>query len=161
MHGTLSAVDSAVDGYEETLVVPASWWLMGSGLVVSVAWAFYVATPLLVTVVAGAAAALVVFAGLRRYGAARVATDPDGFSAGRALLPYRHAGRVEALDAAATRQMIGVDADARAYLLVRAYCRGAVKVTLEDRDDPTPYWLVSTRHPEALAASLAARSVQD
>ncbi len=154
-------MQAAGDVYEETLVVPTSWWLMGSGLVASVAWAFYVATPLLVTSVAAAVAAVIVFAGLARYGAARVATDPDGFSAGRALLPYRYAGRVEALDETATRRVLGVDADARAYLLVRAYCRGAVKVTVEDRADPTPYWLVSTRRPAELAASLAARTVQD
>lgn len=154
-------MDGREDPYEETLAVPTSWWLMGVGVVASVAWAFFVATPLLVTAAAALAAAVVVFGGLLRYGAARVATDPDGFSAGRALLPYRHAGRVEPLDAEQTRRVLGVDADARAHLLVRAYCGGAVKVTLEDRADPAPYWLVSTRHPHALAASLAARTVQD
>ena len=119
-------------------------------------WAFFVATPLLVAFVAGLVALAVVGAGLRSYGAARVATDPDGFSAGRALLPYRYVGEVEALDAAATRRLLGVDADARAYLLVRAYCRGAVKVMVADPADPAPYWLVSTRHPGLLAASLGA-----
>ncbi|MGI8701132.1 MAG: DUF3093 domain-containing protein [Nocardioidaceae bacterium] len=154
-------MDPDIDAYEERLAVPASWWLIGAALVVSVGWVFFVATPLDVTVVAGVVAAGIVFGGLERYGAPRVATDPDGFSAGRALLPYRHAGNVEALDAAATRRVLGVEADARAHLLVRAYCGGAVKVTLEDRADPTPYWLVSTRHPAALAASLAAHTMQD
>lgn len=153
--------DATTASYEETLVVPVSWWLMGTGLVISVGWAFYVATPVVVALVAAAVAALIVYGGLRRYGAARVATDPDGFSVGRALLPYRHAGAVEALDAAATRRALGVDADARAYLVVRAYCGGAVKVSVEDRTDPAPYWLVSTRNPAALAASLASRVMQD
>lgn len=141
--------------------MPASWWLMGACIVLAVGWVFYVAAPAVVSIVAAAVTAAIVGAGLQRYGAARVATDPDGFSAGRALLPYRHAGAVQALDAAQTRSALGVDADARAYLLVRTYCRGAVKVTLEDRADPTPYWLVSTRYPAALAASLAARTMQD
>ena len=140
--------------------MPTSWWLMGTGLVVMVGWAFFVVAPVVVAVAAAAVAAAVVYGGLQRYGAARVATDPDGFSAGRALLPYRHAGNVEALDAAATRRALGVEADARAFLLVRAYCSGAVKVTVDDRDDPAPYWLVSTRHPAALAARLAARAVR-
>jgi len=147
--------------YTETLTVPAGWWLLGVGLVVAVFWIFWVATPLLVASIAGVAGVAIVVIGLRAYGGARVATDPDGFSAGRALLPYRHVGEIEALDAAATRRVLGVDADARAYLLVRAYCRGAVKVMVADRADPAPYWLVSTRHPAALAASLAARAVQD
>ena len=29
-----------------------------------------------------------------------------------------------------------------------------VLLVLDDPDDPTPYWLVSTRHPEALLDSL-------
>jgi hypothetical protein len=33
---------------------------------------------------------------------------------------------------------------------------GAVQVLLDDPADPTPYWLVSTRHPERLAATLLA-----
>jgi DUF3093 family protein len=154
-------VHDAGEPYAETLAVPASWWLMGGGAALAVFWAFVVATPLPVAAIAGLVAAALVVVGLRMYGAARVATDPDGFSAGRALLPYRYVGEVEALDAAATRRVLGVEADARAYLLVRAYCRGAVKVMVADRADPVPYWLVSTRHPAALAASLGARAVQD
>jgi hypothetical protein len=154
-------VRDAPEPYAETLWVPVSWWLLGAGLALAVFWAFFVATPLLVASIAGLVAAGIVMTGLRAYGAARVATDPDGFSAGRALLPYRYVGEVEALDAAATRRLLGVDADARAYLLVRAYCRGAVKVMVADIADPAPYWLVSTRHPAALAASLGARTVQD
>lgn len=154
-------MDGIGDPYDETLKVPASWWLLGSGFALAVFWAFFVATPLLVSAVAGAAAGALVFVGLSSYGAARVATDPDGFSAGRALLPYRHVGAVQALDAADTRRVLGVDADARAFLLLRSYCGGAVKVSLDDPADPTPYWLVSTRHPTALAASLTGRRVQD
>ncbi len=49
---------------------------------------------------------------------------------------------------------MGSEADARAYLLVRPYLKRAVRVTVVDPADPTPYWLVGTRHPEALAAAL-------
>ncbi len=149
------------DSFDETLTVPVSWWLLGCGFVVALTWAFYVATPVEVAALVALVSAVPVLFGLRRYGAARVATDPDGFSAGRALLPYRYVGAVEALDHEATRRVLGVDADARAYLLVRAYCGGAVKVMVDDPADPTPYWLVSTRHPRALAASLAAHTSQD
>jgi DUF3093 family protein len=147
--------------YSETLAVPLSWWLMGGAFVIAVFWVFTVATPWWLATVAALVTAALVAGGLIRYGAVRVAADPDGFAAGRALLPYRHLGLVEVLDADATRRALGVEADARAYLLVRTYCRGAVKVGVDDRADPAPYWLVSTRHPAALAASLGARAVQD
>ena len=48
----------------------------------------------------------------------------------------------------------GVDADARAYLLLRPYLKRAVRVEITDPADPTPYWLVSTRHPDRLAAAV-------
>lgn len=147
--------------YTETLAVPTSWWLLGALFTVTVGWVFLVATPLLVAVVSGAATAALVALGLSRYGAVRVALDPDGFAAGRALLPYRFVGPVVALDAEQTRRVLGVDADARAYLVVRTYCRGSVKVAVADPADPVPYWLVSTRDARRLAASLAARRVPD
>ena len=147
--------------YAETLVVPVSWWLLGGLLVVAVGWAFFVATPLLVTAVVTLLALTLVAVGLRTYGAARVAVDAEGFRAGRALLPYRYVGAVEPLDPDATRRILGVEADARAYLLVRAYCGGSVRVAVDDPADPAPYWLVSTRNPTALATSLVARSVRD
>jgi hypothetical protein len=64
-------------------------------------------------------------------------------------------GSVEPLDAEQTRRVHGVEADARAFLLTRPYLKRSVKVTLVDPADPTPYWLVSTRHPRELAAALS------
>ena len=60
------------------------------------------------------------------------------------------------LDADATRRLAGVEADARAYLLLRPYLKRAVRVEITDPADPAPYWLVSTRHPDELAAALDA-----
>ncbi len=58
------------------------------------------------------------------------------------------------LDAEQTRRRAGVEADARAHLVLRPYVSTAVEITLDDPADPVPYWLVSTRRPEALAAAL-------
>ncbi|MGH3500816.1 MAG: DUF3093 domain-containing protein [Nocardioidaceae bacterium] len=147
-------------GYSETLRVPASWWLLGALLVVAVWWAFFVATPLAVSVVAGLVTLVLVIAALLRYGRMRVATGPSGFRAGRACLPWEYVGTAEALDQEATRRTLGVEADARAYLVVRSYCGGAVKVWVNDKEDPAPYWLVSSRHPARLAGHLNAQTME-
>jgi hypothetical protein len=63
-------------------------------------------------------------------------------------------GTPEQLDKDATRRVLGVEADARAYLVTRPYLKHAVRVPVHDPADPTPYWLVATRHPERLAAAL-------
>jgi len=80
-------------------------------------------------------------------------TDAD-FGAGRARLPrdaVRSAAAFEGDEATAER---GVRLDARAWLLLRGWIPGVVRVQLDDPDDPTPYWLVSSRHPRRLAAAL-------
>jgi hypothetical protein len=98
---------------------------------------------------------------LLSYGGALVRMEQTGFRAGRALLPWPHVGPSVALDATETRRQLGQDADARAYLLIRPYCRTAVKVYVDDEADPTPYWIVSTRHPNELAERLNQRAVPD
>ena len=54
-----------------------------------------------------------------------------------------------ALDADGVRRLAGVDADARAYLLLRPYLKRGVRIDITDPADPAPYWLVSCRRPEA------------
>ena len=54
-----------------------------------------------------------------------------------------------------------MDADARAYLLLRPYLSRAVMVPVDDPADPTPYWLVSTRRPDELVAALDAAASAD
>lgn len=80
-------------------------------------------------------------------------TDSE-FRAGRARLPRALAGTAEAFDGAAATEQRGPALDARAWTLFRGYVRGVVKVEVRDEADPTPYWLVSTRHPEAVVAAL-------
>jgi hypothetical protein len=74
--------------------------------------------------------------------------------AGRASLPLEVVGAVTPYRAAAATAQRGVELDARAWLLLRGWVGPVVRIELLDADDPTPYWLVSTRHPERLTAVL-------
>ncbi len=140
--------------YRERLSVPIRWWAQGTMLVASLWLAVIVAVPGAVAwAVTGAAVALMATLFLT-YGAALVSVEDGWFRAGRARVELRFVGEVVPLDAEATRLVAGRDADARAYLLLRPYRKKAVKVSLRDPADPTPYWLVSTRRPDALAAAL-------
>ena len=140
--------------YRERLSVPIRWWAQGTMLVASLWLAVIVAVPGAVAwAVTGAAVALMASLFLT-YGAALVSVEDGWFRAGRARVELRFVGEVVPLDAEATRLVAGRDADARAYLLLRPYRKRAVKVSLRDPADPTPYWLVSTRRPDALAAAL-------
>ncbi len=140
--------------YRERLGVPLRWWVQGTMLVASLWLAVVVAVPGLVAwVVTALAMGLLVLAFLA-YGSARVSVRDGVLRAGRAHIDAGHLGRATALDAEATRRTAGVEADARAYLLLRPYVKRAVKVEITDPADPAPYWLICTRHPDELARAL-------
>ena len=142
--------------YDERLGVPLRWWVQGTMLVASLWLAVVVALPQAAAWVVTAAAMLVLAAVLLSIGSARVTVRDGVFRAGRATISGRHLGVATALDPEATRRVSGVEADARAFLLLRPYLKRAVKVEITDPADPTPYWLVGTRHPARLARALTA-----
>jgi Protein of unknown function (DUF3093) len=146
--------------YAERLHVPLRWWALATMFLATVLLAFLVATPAwLAFAVTGlfAAATVALFLG---YGGARVRVVEGEHGAelhaGRARIPVDLLGVPVALDAMASRRLAGVDADARAYLLLRPYVSGSVQVPVDDPHDPAPYWLLSTRRPRRLVEALVA-----
>ncbi|MDT0201382.1 DUF3093 domain-containing protein [Nocardioides sp. AE5] len=143
--------------YAERLTVPLRWWVQGTMLVASFWFAVAVAIPtILGAALLALAVGLLVAAGFINYGSARVAVEDGELRAGKAHIPVALIGEVEALDKERTHLVAGREADARAYLLMRPYLKRSVKVTINDERDPTPYWLISTRHPKRLAAAIEA-----
>ena len=148
---------STTPTYDERLGVPLRWWVQGTMLVATLWLAVVVAVPGAIAWVVTAIALALLAAGFWSYGTrTRVTVTGDTFRAGRAHIEGRHLGTATALDAGATRWCAGPGADARAFLLLRPYLKRAVRVEIDDPADPTPYWLVSTRHPEDLARALSA-----
>jgi hypothetical protein len=151
--GTLTGVTGA-EQYEERLWAPFGWWAVPTVLAVALGVAFGYPLGLPAGLVAGLVAeGLVVWVLVRT--AARVEVDPTSLRAGRAVLPLDVARGVRALDAGQAALLRGRDADPRAYLLLRPWLPLAVRVDLADPRDPTPYWYVSTRHPDRLARAVA------
>lgn len=142
--------------YAERLTVPLRWWVQATMLVATFWLAVLVAMPLAAAMIVSGVAAAVAIAILLSYGSARVTVSGGQLSAGRAHIATSYVGSVESLDAEQTRRVAGVEADARAYLLLRPYLRRSVRVQIADPADPTPYWLISTRHPVELSAALKA-----
>jgi hypothetical protein len=139
--------------------VPWTWWLLGivgggllclevtTTLTVGDIWVGW--QVITIAVVAG-----LLFGWLLSQSAARVEVVDGELVAGHAHLPVEYIGELRLVDDAARRRLMGPGADPTAYTFVRAWIRLAVLVEITDPDDPTPYWLVSTRHPTALAAAL-------
>ncbi len=141
-------------GYAERLAVPLRWWALATMFLASLLLAFLVALPAWVAFAGAGALTAATVALLVGYGAATVAVHDGHLAAGRARIPVTLLAGPEPLGPEATRLALGPEADARAYLLVRPYLRESVRVTVVDPGDPTPYWLLSTRHPGQLAAAI-------
>ncbi len=134
--------------------MPLRWWVQIIMLLATLWLAFIIATPpWLAWTVSGVLLAFA-FGILTWIGAAKVAVNHGIVYAGAAQISARHLGEPHILDRDATRNVLGVGADARAYLLTRPYLKHAVRVEILDQADPTPYWVIGTRAPESLAKAI-------
>lgn len=140
--------------YRERLRVPARWWALGTLLIGTFWLAMVVAVPGRFTWTVTAVLLLILTLLLRAYGSARIVVTDEWLRAGRARIQRRFLGDVEPLDAPQMRSWAGPEADARAYLLLRPYISAGVRIVINDPQDPTPYWLVSSRRASALAEAL-------
>lgn len=140
--------------YRERLTAPLSWWLAAVAFAAVWGWVMLVATNWTIAIVVTVVLAAVDLYAVWRYGSVLVAVDADTLRVGRASIALQQVGAVRPLGHADYREQLGVRADARAYLATRPYLGRGVIVPIEDPSDPAPYWLVSSRRPDALAAAL-------
>ncbi|MFF2266672.1 DUF3093 domain-containing protein [Cellulosimicrobium cellulans] len=140
--------------YRERLVPGVGGWAAALGFALVLGIALWPASHAIALGV-GTLAAVAGVAGL--WWTSPVVAVADGeLRAGRAHIPVSLLGQVTTLDAEAMRVQLGPRLDARAYVCLRAWARTGVHVVLDDPQDPTPYWLVSTRHPQRLADAIRA-----
>ena len=142
--------------YRERLSAPLSWWLAALGFAVVWGWVFLVVLNWTAAIVVTLLVAAAGFAAVWRYGSIEISVDADGLRVGTATLGPQHVGAVRRLDRAAYRTQLGTGADARAYLVTRPYLDHGVLVEIDDPADPVPYWLISSRRPDAFATALGA-----
>ncbi len=74
--------------------------------------------------------------------------------AGRARIDSRYVSASTAFAGDEATAERGVRLDARSWLLVRGWIPDIVRIDLDDPNDPTPYWIVSSRHAAAFAAAI-------
>ena len=148
-----SAEPSSGTLYRERLW-PAPWVFIATALVIPASLLVFlpISLPAGVVVALGMYAAIIV---VLLATTATIEVTAATFRAGRARIERSFIAAAtphEGQDATAER---GVRLDARAWLLVRGWIPGLVRVDINDPEDPTPYWLVATRRPEELAKALA------
>lgn len=83
-----------------------------------------------------------------------VIVTAETFTYGRAQIETAFIGSVSAFSGAPAIEQRRTKLDARAWVKFRAIGDGLVRIEIVDANDPTPYWLVSTRNPNGLASAL-------
>lgn len=83
--------------------------------------------------------------------APKIEIDKSKLRVGRATIDRKFVGDVSVVE---PNDRYDALSDARAWLLVRAWIRRGVKIEITDKNDPTPYWYVSSRNPEAIISAL-------
>jgi hypothetical protein len=133
---------------------PSPWLFVATALVIPASLLVF----LPINVVAGIVSAVVLYAGcvgLLVFGSPVIEVTATTFVAGRSRLPISVIGAVEGFSGVEAQLERGQRLDARAWLVIRGWVSPVVKVLLLDERDPTPYWIVSTRHPDALVSAIA------
>ncbi|MDF2492718.1 MAG: hypothetical protein K0R60_619 [Microbacterium sp.] len=79
---------------------------------------------------------------------------PGELRAGRAHIDLDLLGEPEVLLGEDARAARGRELDPRTWTLVRGGIDGAVRIPVLDANDPAPFWIISSRTPDRLAAAL-------
>ena len=75
-----------------------------------------------------------------------------------AHIPLSEISGAVALDAATLRRVVGREGDPAAFISIRPWIGGGVQLWLDDPEDPTPYWIVSSRRPQQVVDIVRAQT---
>lgn len=108
-----------------------------------------------VGVVIGSALVLAIWAALLFF-APVIKVGKTTFSVGRASIPRSLLGKIDEIAKEQIFQERGPKLDPAAYKVFQGTVKTALKISIQDANDPTPYWIISTRKPTQLATVLRA-----
>lgn len=148
--------------YAERLSIKARWWIVVLAVALFGASELFAGFDGRVIAIVVAAVVVPTVVLLALAGRTVLRVDAAGIHVGSATMSFDEMDSVQALDAPTTRLMLGPQADPSARLFVRGFIRESVLIRPRD-PRPVPYWLVSTRRPDAVIAAVetAARANPD
>jgi hypothetical protein len=136
------------------LSVPLWWYLPALGLAVLLGAEVHMGYPGVRSWIGYAITVPLCLGAMVWLGRVRVQVADGELRAGEARLPLRYVGRVDVVPREDKQVALGPELDPAAFLMHRAWIGPVVRIEVTDPDDDTPYWIVSTRDPDALVKAL-------
>ncbi len=84
----------------------------------------------------------------------RIRVDQNELRIDKAHIDLKYLGKVTVLDSDAMRLLRTRDADPAAFLAIKFWASKGIKIEVIDPRDATPYWLITSKRGEKLAALL-------
>jgi Protein of unknown function (DUF3093) len=146
--------EAGVVRYRERLRTPWWWYPIAIGVAALLAAEFHVAgLPLTDWIPFGVLVPIAVLI-VWSLGRAQLSISTDELSIRGAHIPLRFVSGAVGLDATTLRRVVGREGDPQAFVSIRPWIGPGVQVWLADPEDPTPYWVISTRQPSQVVTLL-------
>ncbi|HJQ42714.1 MAG TPA: DUF3093 domain-containing protein [Jatrophihabitantaceae bacterium] len=142
--------------YAESLRTPWWWYLAALGIASLLAAEFHVAGVRLLDWIPFGTLLPLSAAIVWWIGRSRLEIGDGELRIRNAHLPLEYVSGAVALDERTLRRVVGREGDPTAFVSIRPWIGPGVQVWVDDPDDPTPYWLVSSRHPDRVVQVLRA-----
>jgi Protein of unknown function (DUF3093) len=142
--------------YRERLRTPWWWYLIAVGVACLLAGEFHVSGLKLTDWIPFGTLVPLAIAVVWWIGRDRLEVSEGELRVRGAHLPLRYVSGAVALDAPTLRRVVGREGDPAAFVSIRPWIGGGVQVWVDDEDDPTPYWLISSRNPDRVVTAVRA-----
>ena len=140
--------------FQEKLNWSFGLWGFAIFMAASLSFSIWVALGLLPTIIA--TVLLIILLALAANSSALKITVTKGWLiVGPAAIQRAYIHNFQPLGNDEFRRARGVDSYPASYLQIRFWIKGAIKISLRDPEDKTPYWLVSTNRADQLAKVLS------
>lgn len=145
--------------FSERQPVPFTWWIGAIGVVALISYQAQMQRDLWASVVAAIFFGVLAVWALLSLSRTKIAVvkDSEGeiwLHAGQARLPASVVSRTLVVPPTAKQAAMGRQLDPAAFVIHKAWIPTMAMIVLDDPDDPTPYWLISTKEPQELLESL-------
>lgn len=145
----------ATDLYKERVLPTVYFYIASITLPLSL---FLVALPFSEVVsISLALASIPLVLVLSWLGSPLIALNEQTLSIAQASIETKYLGKAEVVSPQEAFLERGVKLDSRAFTKFQIGVKQLVKIEIQDKQDPTPYWLIATRNPEVLAGLINKR----